>query len=163
MNDADIGKKQPDPDDDIEAVSGNEGCMPYGAAITNLKPYWYIVQPEDIASFWLIPTKFNLPTKAGTAWTWQELRNANMDWKGGFTKVGAACVLASLFPGARLHVPAEWPEPKPGVQIEKKAPGTPGASSLGNMKVALIVAAVGVAGIGGLAWLAYKDKNRNRR
>ena len=92
-----------------------DDCTPYGAAVTDVKPYYYIVQDDDIDNFWKIPGKFNMPT---TNKFWQQMRNANLDWVGGFVEVNEACVLASLYPGAKLKVPANWLEPKPGVTTE---------------------------------------------
>lgn len=147
-------KKQPDPDVPEDQAPEGGSCMPYGAAPAKVKSYWYIVQPEDIGAFWRVPEKFNLPTqKAGGGWMWQELRNANFDWPGGFEKVNSACVLSGLFPGAKLHVPGDWPEPRPGVKTEPKS----GVSS-GNATAALIVGAVGIVGIGILAWVARRDR-----
>lgn len=136
----------------------SDPCQPYGAAITQTKPYWYIVQPEDIGSFWRIPEKFNLPAQGPNgSWRWHELRNANLDWPGGFVTVNQACVLSGLTPGVRLHVPASWPEPKPGVQTVAKDRGKP---SKGKATAALVVGAIGLVGIGALAYIAWKDKKR---
>jgi hypothetical protein len=98
--------------------ANGDACTPYGAAVTDVKPYYYIVQSDDLSNFWKIPEKFNMPTKIGTAWTWQQMRNANLDWVGGFTTVNSACVLAGLYAGAKLKVPANWLEPKPGTKTE---------------------------------------------
>ena len=134
-------------------------CTPGGIVPATLKPYWYIVQPEDIDSFWAIPTKFNLPTQKGTAWTWQELRNANLDWPGGFTLANSACVLQGLFPGAKLSVPGDWPEPRPGVKTETKPPSArKDVPTKGTATAAIIVAAIGVVGIAGLAWMASRRR-----
>lgn len=155
--DQDIMKKVPDPVGEDEAIAENgEPCIPSGAAPAKVKGYWYIVQPEDLSNFWRIPEKFNLPTsKAGGGYTWHELRNANFDWKGGFVKQNGACVLSGLFAGAKLNVPADWPEPRPGVQTETKKGGKPTA---GTAKAALIVGVVGLVGIGVLGWMAHKQK-----
>lgn len=157
-----VGKNVKDPEpNEVEAT--NAPCVPYGAAITETKPYWYIVQAEDIGSFWQVPTKFNLPAqKAGGTWTWQDLRNANLDWPGGFGTVNEACVLWGLFPGAKLHVPASWPEPKPGVQIEpKKNNGFPGGTpTKGTATAAIVVGIIGIVGIGALAYAAHKQNRR---
>lgn len=158
--DADIGKKQPDPTEPEETTNGTP-CTPYGSAVTETKSYWYIVQPEDLGSFWAIPTKFNLPAQGpGGTWRWHELRNANLDWPGGFVEQNTACVLQGLYAGAKLHVPASWPEPKPGVAIEpKKKNGFPGGEpSPGTATAAIIVGIVGVAGITALAYVAHKQK-----
>jgi len=143
-------------DPPTEPTYPNQGaaCTPYGAAIVDVKPYWYIVEQEDLSSFWQIPTKFNLPAQKGTGWTWHELRNANLDWPGGFVTQNTACVLQGLYAGAKLHVPASWPEPKPGVRTEKKQPGELGAAP-GWLGYA--IAAGGVVTIGGLAWIAYRQ------
>jgi hypothetical protein len=142
-------------------------CTPYGAIPEATKPYWYIVQPEDLGSFWQIPVKFALPTKEGQTWTWQVLRNANIDWPGGFAQDGnGACQLQGLFVGAKLHVPAEWPDPRAGVKTQPKT-GTdprepkgpaPGIPTKGTATAALIVAGVGVVGILTLAWIANRRK-----
>ena len=137
-------------------------CSPGGAVPATLKPYWYIVQPEDINAFWNIPSKFNLPTQKGTAWTWQELRNANLDWPGGFTLVNSACVLQGLFAGAKLSVPGDWPEPRPGVKTETKPPSERRVPTKGTATAALIVAGIGIVGIAGLAWLASRSRRTAR-
>lgn len=103
----------------VGAPSGTVGaegdsCTPYGAAITDVKPYYYVVQPDDISNVWLIPTKFNMPTMIGSTYTWHQLRNANLDWVGGFATNNKACNFAGLYPGAKLKVPGNWLEPKPG-------------------------------------------------
>jgi hypothetical protein len=105
-------------------VGGKAGttCTPYGAEITEVKPYYYVVQAEDIGSFAKIPGKFNMPLQQGTHWLWQDLRNANLDWPGGFADDGTGgdaftvCQLSGLYPGAKLKVPGNWLEPKAGVK-----------------------------------------------
>jgi len=157
--DQDINRLVDDPDRDYDdEPAGGSPCTPYGATVVDTKPYLYVVQQEDLSSFWAIPQKFNLPAQGpGGSWRWHELRNANLDWPGGFVSVGGACVLNGLFAGAGLKVPASWPEPKPGVQVKKKNGATP---SKGTAKAALIVGAVGLVGIGILAWVAARDKRR---
>lgn len=130
-------------------------CQPGGVIIEDVKPYWYIVQPEDVDSFWRIPEKFNLPTKRGSAWTWHELRNANTDWPGGFVRLNDACVLQGLTAGAKLHVPASWPEPRPGVTTKKKTSGERGARFPWG---SVALAAGGLIAVGGLVWLAGKRR-----
>ena len=146
-------KKQPDPYPD--EPQPYETCVPFGAAPATTKPYWYVVQPEDLGSFWAIPTKFRLPARKGDGWTWHELRNANLDWPGGFVKQGDACVLQGLTPGARLHVPGHWPEPKPGVKTVPKKGAKP---ARGTATAALVVGIVGAVGIAGLTWMAWRSK-----
>jgi len=134
-----------------------------GAAPSAFKPYWYIVQPEDLSSFWQIPTKFNLPTKTGQRWTWQALRDANQDWPGGMAKDAyGACVLQNLFTGAKLAVPADWPEPKPGVKTEprKDIPDpTKPKQTVGIAGIALLVA--GLAGATILTIAVARAKRRS--
>jgi LysM domain len=105
----------------VGAPSGTVGatgdvCTPYGAAVTKVKDYYYIVQKDDLDSFWKIPGKFNMPTYKEF---WQQLRNANMDWVGGLHENSYGdCVLRGLYTGAKLKVPASWLDPKPGVTTE---------------------------------------------
>ena len=121
-----------------------DACTPQGSAVTDLKPYYYIVEQEDLANFWKIPLKFNLPTTRGPGkWTWHELRNANLDWVGGFVEQNGACVLNGLYAGAKLKVPANWPEPRPGVRTEPIGTSTtscgPGQILMGGQCVNLPV------------------------
>jgi hypothetical protein len=153
-------------------------CVPWGQIITKVKPYWYIVQPSDINEFWRVPTKFGLPAKKGDSWYWHQMRNANTDWLGGMIKnAQGVCVLSGLTPGATLHIPGDWPEappnvptsPKTGVDMRERKPGTtPGtvdrtqypASKPSHFTTALIIGAIGFATIGGLAWVAHKQRGK---
>lgn len=140
-----------------ENLSTGEVCVPHGAAIRDVKPYRYVVQQEDLGSVWRIPEKFNLPVKKGDAWRWHELRQANLDWPGGFATVYGACNFQGLFPGATLKIPGSWPAPKPGVET-KKDDRTPSGLPDSYSKTALIVGAVGLVTIGGLTWVAWRDR-----
>jgi hypothetical protein len=102
----------------VYQVQNPNACQPLGAPITQVKPYVYIVQPFDLSNFWRIPEKFNMPVKIGSTWTWHQLRNANLDWPKGFVDFNGACMLNGLQAGDKLKVPANWRDPKAGVQVQ---------------------------------------------
>jgi hypothetical protein len=103
---------------ECSTVQSGDSCQPMGAGINDVKDYRYMVQPDDLVSFWKIPAKFNMPIKTSpNGWTWHQLRNANYNWPGGFVVVNGACMLNGLRAGDLLRVPASWREPKPGVEV----------------------------------------------
>jgi hypothetical protein len=148
-----------------EAPGTGGACTPSGAPITATKDRCYVVQQDDINSFWRIPTKFGLPARKGSEWRWKELVRANLDWPGGFVSVHGACLPQGLEVGDRLRVPASWPEPEPGVQMaecpRRGAPDTPGPpdtpttpspAGIPPLWLAGGLAAAGVVTVGFLVW-----------
>lgn len=102
----------------INIVSKPGACLPSGEPIWQVKPYYYVVQPEDLASFYKIPEKFGMPLKVDNHWTWRDLLNANLDWPGGFAldQKHIQCLFDGLVPGSKLKVPDSWGDPIQGVQ-----------------------------------------------
>lgn len=152
-----VDKLQPDPYDESYADEGSTGeaCSPSGAAIVETKDDLYVVQPEDLSALWKVPTKYSLPVQTqGGGWRWHELRNANLDWPGGFVTQNGACVFQGLYAGATLKVPKAWPPPKPGVQTKRKKGKTSKGAAIGG----LVAVGIGIAVVTGLAVVAARAK-----
>lgn len=139
-----------------------------GARITDVKPYLYVLTQEDLGSFSKIPAKFGMPLQNASTghWLWQDLRDANADWPGGFSTWNGACLPAGIQAGSTMRVPASWGEPLPGVKIvEGKTPAVVGGdkkdgidtvdySDGGGSSNTLLWVILGVGGAVGLGLLA---------
>jgi len=101
-----------EPPDEATATASTAGqtCNP-GSAITQVKPYVYVVQSGDFPS--TITTKWGIETGGqGRPWKWHELRRANADDPDGFMlDPYGACVWVNWRAGKKLRIPASWPEP----------------------------------------------------